>query len=78
VTGPHFFEENNHAVTVDSRHYCTLLQTLLGKEMQNMWQSVRNVWFQQDGAMANVARQSMTFLRGMFPGCLIPQCGNIP
>jgi hypothetical protein len=25
----------------------------------------------QDGAVAHTARQSMTFLRGMFPGCLI-------
>jgi hypothetical protein len=39
---------------------------------------MRNVWFQQDGAMAHMARQRMTFLRGMFPGCLISQSGNIP
>jgi hypothetical protein len=43
-----------------------------------MRQRVRNVWFQQDGAIAHTARQSMTFLRGMFPGHLVSQFGDIP
>jgi hypothetical protein len=67
VIGPYFFDENNQAVTVDSERCCTMLQTFLATELQR----VRNVWFHQDGAMAHTARQSMTFLRGMFPSRLI-------
>jgi hypothetical protein len=77
VIKPYFFEENNQAVTVDSERYCTMLQTFLAMELQRMRQRVRNVWFQQDGATAHMARQSMTFLRGMFPGRLISQFSNI-
>jgi hypothetical protein len=43
-----------------------------------MKQKVRNVWFQQDGAMAHTARESMTFLSGMFPGRLVSRFGDIP
>jgi hypothetical protein len=39
---------------------------------------VRNIWSQQDGPVTHTARQSLTFPRGMFPGCLISWFGNIP
>jgi hypothetical protein len=55
-----------------------MLQTFLATELRRMGQRVRNVWFQQDGATADMARQSMTFLRGMFTGCLISRFGDIP
>jgi hypothetical protein len=63
---------------VDSERYCTMLQTFLATELWRMRQRVRNVWFHQDGATANTARKSMTFLRGMFPGHLISLFGDIP
>jgi hypothetical protein len=59
---------------MDSEHYCAMLQTLWAMELRR----ARNVWFQQDGAMAITARQSMTSHRGMFPGCLISRFGDIP
>jgi hypothetical protein len=74
VIRPYFFEEKKEAVTVDSERYCTKLQTFLATEQRRM----RNVWFQQDGVTAHTARQSMTFLRGMFPGRLISLFGDIP
>jgi hypothetical protein len=64
MIGPYFYQKNNQAVTMDPEHYCTMLQTFLAMELQRMRQRVRNVWFQQDGAMAHMARQSMTYLRG--------------
>jgi hypothetical protein len=37
-----------------------------GHEQRSTRQTVRNVRFQQDGAMIHMARQSMTFLRECF------------
>jgi hypothetical protein len=76
MTGRYFFEEKSFAVAVDS----SMLQSLLGIEQgQNRTRKkMRNVRFQQDGAMAHMASQSMTFFRGMFPDCIISCSGNIP
>jgi hypothetical protein len=77
VIRPYFFEENNQAVTMDSECCCTMLQTFLATELQRMSQRVRNVRFQQDGATAHMERQSMTFLKGMFPGRLLFPVGYL-
>ena len=37
-----------------------------------------NVWFQQDGATAHTANESMTIVRNMFPGHLISRFGDMP
>jgi len=37
-----------------------------------------NVWFQQDGATAHTANESMTIVRNMFPGHLISLFGDVP
>jgi hypothetical protein len=37
-----------------------------------------NAWFQEEGAMAYTAKQSMTFLWGVFSGYMILQFGEIP
>jgi hypothetical protein len=62
----------------NSESHCTMVLTFLATELWRMRQRVRNVWLQQDGAIAHTTRQSMTFLRGMFPCCLISQLGDIP
>jgi len=36
------------------------------------------VWFQQDGATAHTANESMTTVRNMFPGHLIVRFGDVP
>jgi len=36
------------------------------------------VWFQQDGATAHTANESMTIVRNMFPGYLISRLGDVP
>jgi hypothetical protein len=33
VTGPYFFQENNHTITVNSDHYHTILDTYLAEEL---------------------------------------------
>jgi len=37
-----------------------------------------NVWFQQDGAIAHIANESMTIVRNMSPGHLISRFGDVP
>ena len=36
------------------------------------------MWFQQDGATAHTANESMTIVRNMFPGYLISRFGDVP
>jgi len=36
------------------------------------------VWFQQDGATAHTANDSMTIVRNTFPGHLISRFGDVP
>jgi len=36
------------------------------------------VWFQQDGATAHTANESMIIVRNMFPGHLISRFGDVP
>ena len=36
------------------------------------------MWFQQDGATAHTANESMTIVRNMFPGHLISRFGDVP
>jgi len=36
------------------------------------------MWFQQDGAAAHTANESMTTVRNMFPGHLIFRFGDVP
>jgi hypothetical protein len=45
VIGPYFFYENNQAITMDSEHYCKILQTFLPMDLRKMRQRVTNVWF---------------------------------
>ncbi|PNF43879.1 hypothetical protein B7P43_G02806 [Cryptotermes secundus] len=76
VIGPYFFEEDNHAVTVNSQRYVIMFENFFEPALEEM--HLGNVWFQQDGATAHTARASMTDLRAKFPGRLISLRGDIP
>ena len=65
-----FFKENNHAVTVTSDSYVTMLQEYFMSALNDMDLNHDNVWFQQ-GAKAHTSRISMGFLREAFPDPLI-------
>lgn len=77
IIGPYFFEENNITVTVNSERYITMLQTFFFPELRRRRWAMRRVWFQQDGATAHTARNSMAVLRDQFPGHLISRYGNL-
>lgn len=76
IIGPYFFEEDNRCVTINSERYVNMLQQFLEPQLQQ--NDLGQVWFQQDGATAHTARNSMAVLREMFPGRLISRYGDIP
>ncbi|PNF40315.1 hypothetical protein B7P43_G05785, partial [Cryptotermes secundus] len=76
VIGPYFFEEDSHAVTVNSQRYVDMIKNSIIPALEEM--HLGNVWFQQDGATAHTARASMAVLRAKFPGRLISLRGDIP
>lgn len=80
VIGPYFFEENGNTVTVNSERYVQMLRTFLQPELRRRLRGIDRqvVWFQQDGATAHTAENSMTVLRRMFPGHIISRRGDIP
>ncbi|PNF28418.1 hypothetical protein B7P43_G16201 [Cryptotermes secundus] len=54
VIGPYFFEEDSHAVTVNSQQYVGMIKNFFEAALEEM--HLGNVWFQQDGATAHIAR----------------------
>lgn len=76
IIGPYFFEEEGRTVTVTSQRYVHMLNNFLKPKPNEIGNRV--VWYQQDGATAHTARQSMEVLRQMFPGRLISLRGNMP
>lgn len=76
IIGPYFFEENERAVTVNGARYRHMIEEFFLPRLEEM--NVRNVWFQQDGATAHTARDSMDLLRQHFPDRLISLRGNLP
>jgi hypothetical protein len=67
VIGPYFFEEDGHAVTVNSDRYVHMLHNFLTPEINRCGINQQNMWFQQDGTTAHTARASMTVVRECFP-----------
>nr|XP_022903109.1 uncharacterized protein LOC111415594 [Onthophagus taurus] len=79
IIGPYFFEdENNRAVTVTSERYVNMLETFLIPELNRRGLLNNPLLFQQDGATAHTARNSMRVLREIFNGRLISRFGDLP
>jgi len=77
VLGPYFFENaTGQSVTVTSDRYVELLREFLNDELRRQRVDTRLVWFQQDGATAHTARNSMAVVRGMFPEHVISPFGD--
>jgi len=74
VWGTYFFEKKGVTVTVTSDRYCDMLQNFLRPKVDELEE---DVWLQQDGATAHTSRRSLSILREMFPGHLIPLRGDI-
>jgi hypothetical protein len=70
VIGPYFFEdEAGRSVTANSACYTEMLYTFLEPELQRLGVENQTLWFQQDGATAQ--------LNEMFPARLLSRRGNI-
>ena len=76
VYGPYFFENDNATVTVTGERYRSMITEFLIPELER--QNVHHTWFQQDGATAHTARETMTLLKDCFPNRLISRFGDIP
>jgi hypothetical protein len=55
VIGPYFYEEDGHAVTVNSGHYVLMLHNFLAPEIKRRGINQQNMWFQQAGPTAHTA-----------------------
>jgi hypothetical protein len=75
LIGPYFFEEEGRTVTVTCQRYVKMLRDFLQPRINDLGNTP--LWFQQDGATAHTANESRAVLRGMFPGRLISQRGDI-
>jgi hypothetical protein len=54
-----------------------LLREFLNDERFRLRVNTRLVWFQQDGAAAHTAQNSMAVVRGMFPQHVISRFGDV-
>lgn len=78
IIGPYFFEDDNHnTLTVNSERYVSMIETFLTQELTRFPQVNENTWFQQDGATAHTARNSMNAVNQLFPGRVMSKNGNI-
>jgi len=55
-----------------------MITSFLQPELHRRRINCANVWFQQDGATAHTANESMTIVQNMFPGHLISHFGDVP
>lgn len=79
IVGPYFFEEGGQTVTVNSERYVLMLENFLQPRIEEIVEEhqVGELWFQQDGATAHTAGNSMGTLREMFPGHVVSLRGDV-
>lgn len=74
VLGPYFFEDDaESALTVNGERYREMLVNFVRPEVENM----PEVWWQQDGATAHTARQTIELLRQIFGRRIISRNSEI-
>jgi len=61
IVGPYFFEDWETAVSVTSARYVNMLNNFLCPELQKCGVNMREMWFQQDGATAQIYRFATFF-----------------
>lgn len=75
IIGPFFFEDDDgEAISVNGNRYRAMVNTFLREEIEN--NGLEDYWFQQDGATAHTARQTIDLLNEMFPGRLVSKNGD--
>lgn len=76
IIGPYFFKnEANRAVTVNGARYRAMISDFFLPELQA--RDVGDIWFQQDGATAHTARETMDLLKDHFGEQLISRFGPV-
>lgn len=74
IMGPYFFEDyDGNAVTVNGERYRTMIRDFLRPQIQDR----PGLWYQQDGATAHTARDTMDLLRQCFGDNIISRYGNV-
>ena len=74
IIGPYFFEDDNgNPVTVTGERYRAMIRDFLRPQIANM----PGLWFQQDGATAHTARETMHLLTECFDDKIISRNGNV-
>ena len=73
LIGPFFFEENGSAVTVNGARYRIMLQTFFFPQLKALVgkNKLSQQWYQQDGATAHTANNTLDVLRNKFGDRLI-------
>jgi len=61
-----------------SERYVEMLRNFLRPQLPSLWVNMEEMWFQQDGATAHMAKASMTVFRQMFPQHVVSRFGNVP
>lgn len=75
IIGPFFFEnDDGEAISVNGDRYRSMVDTFLRSEVEN--NGLEDYWFQQDGATAHTARETINLLNEMFPGRLVSKNGD--
>ena len=76
IYGPYFFENAAGAsVTINGDRYRTILQGFLFPLLPA--DKDYGIWFQQDGATAHTARETLNLLREQFPNRVISKNGDL-
>ena len=77
IVGPHFFKnDNEETVKINSERYVTMLGGFVEPQLRRLGIDPTALHFQQDGATAHTARNSMAVVREMF-GTVISRFGDI-
>jgi hypothetical protein len=77
-TGPYFVEdENGRTATVTSDLYVHMLTDFVFSALRNLGPDPAAVYFQQDGATAHTARQSINLLRTVLQHRIFSRFGDI-
>lgn len=76
VIGPYFFENNvGETTTVDGARYRAMINDFFLPKLDEL--GLEDMWFQQDGATAHTAQDTIDVLKAAFPGRLISRFGDL-